>query len=918
MDSDESPPPSPSLTLMDAHDDDQDSLPPSPIDFSWCDIEQATGNGNKPLLHTLSIDKLLFLLHIEESESESEPAVEVWDEDDHELKSDLEPPDTFDSATSFDAVPSSSRTLATWILRFLMVMQAAFKLPDVVIGHFLRFFNALFTIIGRYCKIGGDIVKCLPNSVYKVKQLVGELKFERFVVCKKCFSIYTLANCIEDSGSGRRSKHCSFQRFPLHPYLSMRSPCGAQLLKTVELASRQTYLYPILMYCYLGVDVSLQSLFDRPMFYSACEQWRTRVAIDGELRDVYDGKMWQKFANYEGERFLSEAGNIGFILNFDFFQPYDHLAYSLGAIYMSVLNLPREIRYKQENTILVGLIPGPHEPSRDINSFLKPLVNDLNRLWRGVDMRVSSIKCVKKIRCALMCVACDLPAGRKICGFLGHSAKLGCSRCFKEFAGTVGKMDYSGFDRQNWQPRTHAVHNTAAFTIRGLRTATAINSEESKTGCRYSELLLLPYFDAPKMLIIDPMHNLFLGSAKYFLKNILVPKGYISDAQLGIIQDRVDSFIVPSGVGRIPLKIQSGFSQFTADQWKNWVVHFSTIALRDIIGGEVMECWRHFVLACRTLCTKQITIEQVKLGDALLLQFCRRTERLFGKDCITPNMHLHCHLCECVMDYGPLHSFWCFAYERYNGILGAMPNNNRSIECQLMQRFLRESQALSFPNPGEFSEDLLPLFPKIQQTGSVADTMSSIQHTATDTGTQAWTLDSLGSFIQLPKFCSRCVLDSQQRACAVKLYCNLYSVSETEVDIAHTCVSYTSVVVNSKAFGTHKSRTASSSIVVANWDSSVFAGSSTALSGLRAARIEKFYKHAVAINGEAKVHVLASLSWFKDHPQKFLLGKPVTVWYFDLFEFCGLAPVQLLVSRAVSLVDKLNDETVLFVVPCLQ
>ena len=136
---------------------------------------------------------------------------------------------------------------------------------------------------------------------------------------------------------------------------------------------------------------------------------------------------------------------------------------------------------------------------------------------------------------------------------------------------------------------------------------------------------------------------------------------------LGIIQDRVDSFIVPSGVGRIPLKIQSGFLQFTADQWKNWVVHFSTIALRDIIGGEVIECWRHFVLACRTLCTKQITIEQVKLGDALLLQFCRRTERLFGKDCITPNMHLHCHLCECVMDYGPLHSFWCFAYERYNG-----------------------------------------------------------------------------------------------------------------------------------------------------------------------------------------------------------------------------------------------------------
>ena len=31
------------------------------------------------------------------------------------------------------------------------------------------------------------------------------------------------------------------------------------------------------------------------------------------------------------------------------------------------------------------------------------------------------LKSVKKIRCALMCVVCDIPAGQKICGFLGHN-----------------------------------------------------------------------------------------------------------------------------------------------------------------------------------------------------------------------------------------------------------------------------------------------------------------------------------------------------------------------------------------------------------------------------------------------------------------------------------------------------------------
>ena len=88
---------------------------------------------------------------------------------------------------------------------------------------------------------------------------------------------------------------------------------------------------------------------------------------------------------------MSEAGNLSFILNIDFFQPYKHVQYSLGALYLCVMNLPREIRYKRENAILVGLIPGPSEPRHDMNSFLKPLVDDLMKCWQGVDMNIASL-----------------------------------------------------------------------------------------------------------------------------------------------------------------------------------------------------------------------------------------------------------------------------------------------------------------------------------------------------------------------------------------------------------------------------------------------------------------------------------------------------------------------------------------------
>ncbi len=46
-------------------------------------------------------------------------------------------------------------------------------------------------------------------------------------------------------------------------------------------------------------------------------------------------------------------------------------------------------------------------------------------------------------------VACDIPAGRKVCGFLGHNAKLGCTCCYKKCCGRVGSTNFSGFDIEN-------------------------------------------------------------------------------------------------------------------------------------------------------------------------------------------------------------------------------------------------------------------------------------------------------------------------------------------------------------------------------------------------------------------------------------------------------------------------------------
>jgi len=130
--------------------------------------------------------------------------------------------------------------------------------------------------------------------------------------------------------------------------------------------------------------------------------------------------------------------------------------YSVGVTYMTVNNLPCTLWYKRENVIIVGIIPGPTEPKLTMNSFLRPLVDDLDKFWMGVVILCDNhpLKTLF-IRAALICCACDIPATRKLCGFVGHAATLGCSKCLKSFSCIATeeghhKMDYSGYDQETW------------------------------------------------------------------------------------------------------------------------------------------------------------------------------------------------------------------------------------------------------------------------------------------------------------------------------------------------------------------------------------------------------------------------------------------------------------------------------------
>ena len=119
------------------------------------------------------------------------------------------------------------------------------------------------------------------------------------------------------------------------------------------------------------------------------------------------------------------------------------------------------------------------------------------------------------IKGRLITICCDIPASRKVCGFVGHSA---LNKCLKDFKRNGDRTNYSGFDLNSWPCRTSADHRINAKRYLQCKTKTERKQFEQEHGLQFSVSLDLPYFDIIATCAIDPMHNLFLGTSKHVME----------------------------------------------------------------------------------------------------------------------------------------------------------------------------------------------------------------------------------------------------------------------------------------------------------------------------------------------------------------------------------------------------------------
>ena len=117
-------------------------------------------------------------------------------------------------------------------------------------------------------------------------------QFLEYVVCPACFTLYKLEECkTKLSNFEILPKTCSYIKFPRHPILKYRRPCGSPLLKKIHLSNEKTDYRPRFVYAYQSIKTSLQRILNRPGFLAKMEHWRTRYSVTDRLSDVYDGNI---------------------------------------------------------------------------------------------------------------------------------------------------------------------------------------------------------------------------------------------------------------------------------------------------------------------------------------------------------------------------------------------------------------------------------------------------------------------------------------------------------------------------------------------------------------------------------------------------------------------------------------------------
>ena len=287
------------------------------------------------------------------------------------------------------------------------------------------------------------------------------------------------------------------------------------------------------------------------------------------------------------------------------------------------------------------------------------------------------------------------------------------------------------------------------------------------------------------------------------------------------------------------------------------------------------------------LCLPILTERQVNRAHSLLLQYCRAFESLYGAECCTPNMHMACHMRDCMLDYGPLSSFWCFSFERYNGTLEGVKKSWNGPEKQMLTKFMDMQYMCTLQKSIATGnkEDFVTLVCKNNHLFS--------NHLSSYGSLHELVLHDVIISNQLRSFnCSTCLLDAEEKPYQSlvqplkekyfsdaelsnlrQMYAFLYPNCTIE-SLSHLYYHSKQLIMNNEVFISTGSRSQSSAAIAAHWQG-VTGIDPHGEAPMRIGVVSQFIHHEISCIKDSEspssstvAHVLADVKWYMDHPRR--------------------------------------------------
>lgn len=372
---------------------------------------------------------------------------------------------------------------------------------------------------------------------------------------------------------------------------------------------------------------------------------------------------------------FADKTNLALSLFTDGVPLYKSSKVGMWPVYLTVQNLPPNIRSYAENTILSALWIGSEKPPMSI--LLKPVVDSLQQLdASGVTIQTSSGN--QTIHCKVVFAVFDLPAKAAVLCAKQYNGKYGCSVCL--------------------HPGKRLSNNTRVYTpdsVHPERThsqivAAATRAEETNIPEKgiMGRCPLTPILDLVTSIPIDYMHCVLEGVTRSLMRFWFDSKHHGAPYYIGRSLKQIDHELMkqrpPKEFSRPPRSVSKHFKYWKATELKQWLLYYSLPLLKGALPSLY---WHHYsllVCAMHIMLGTYITQDQINAAEQMLKDFHFLLPELYGESSCTANAHLLTHLAKYVRLWGPLWTHSTFGFESKNGQLKYLFHGKNDVIHQLL------------------------------------------------------------------------------------------------------------------------------------------------------------------------------------------------------------------------------------------